>query len=154
MTLGNLDANGIGRYDNPHNTVGLSFAGLLNQGLAAVSAGLPMQYEQISNALIARLGFQVTSQAIRRQGRMIMLNFTCTKNSGNWVNADIPAEINVARLRPDGSIVVGTGWDSNSNLQARQLLVIPSGPLQLLGVGGLAGTNPINCFAMYIVDAV
>ena len=37
MSLGNLDANGLGRYDNPHNTTGLSFAGLLNLGLAAVS---------------------------------------------------------------------------------------------------------------------
>jgi hypothetical protein len=40
MTLGNLDANGIGRYDNPHNTIGLSFAGLLNQGLNSVSGAL------------------------------------------------------------------------------------------------------------------
>jgi hypothetical protein len=40
MTLGNLDANGIGRYDNPHNTVGLSFAGLLNLALSSVSQAL------------------------------------------------------------------------------------------------------------------
>lgn len=40
MTLNNLDGNGIGRYDNPHNTVGLSFAGLLNAGLTSVSNGV------------------------------------------------------------------------------------------------------------------
>jgi hypothetical protein len=40
VTLQNLDTNGIGRYDNPHNTVGLSFSQLLNQGLESVSAGI------------------------------------------------------------------------------------------------------------------
>lgn len=38
--LGNLDANGVGRYDDPHNTVGLSFAQLLNLALKSVSDAL------------------------------------------------------------------------------------------------------------------
>lgn len=55
MTLTNLDANGIGRYDNPHNTVGLSFAGLLNAGLTSVSNGV----RNLLNVDAAQTGLRV-----------------------------------------------------------------------------------------------
>lgn len=49
--LGNLDANFIGRFDDPHNTIGLSFAALLNLALESVSDAASLGFGSMSKLI-------------------------------------------------------------------------------------------------------
>lgn len=87
--LGNLDANGIGRYDDPHNTVGLSLAALLNKALKTVSDQFTVDRAAwaknfttytptVTGFTVGTGGAAASSFKYRREGKMIRVKFRLT----------------------------------------------------------------------------